>query len=84
MCLWSWLSWVLGVGELPSNGSFFFGLDACGAVKLFESSKSCGSIGIGKVPSVLSDSQSTASVMVYPFHGSVSYCTVVIHFHSVI
>ena len=24
-------AWVLGVGELPSNGSFF-GLDACGAL----------------------------------------------------
>ena len=37
------------------------------AVKLFGSSKSSGSIGIGKLPSVPSDSQSTASVMVYAF-----------------
>ena len=75
-----------GTGDCAEDpkSSFFFGLDTCGAVKLFESSKSRGSIGIGKLPLVLSDSQSTASVMVYPFHGSVSYCTVVIHFHSVI
>lgn len=45
------------------------------AVKLFGSSKSRGSIGIGKLPSDPSDSQSTASVMVYAF----SRFSVVLH-----